>query len=349
MDKSPFIQIITRLVIFVSLISLIIIGKSMQNQQNSMVLIGFGGDTMLGRGVNEIISINGYAYPWGNLLADLKKPDLTIVNLENTFTTSIKAVPKIFNFKASPDKVKTLQLAGIDVVNLANNHILDFDVEGLQETINVLDKAGIQHVGAGMNLQDARMPVIITKRGIKIGIIGYTDNEPGWVAGPDTPGINYIQVGDIKKVQHDVAAIHDNVDLVVVTIHWGPNMQDRPSQEFINFAHQMIDAGVDIIQGHSAHVFQGIEIYKNKLIMYDTGDLVDDYRIDPILRNDHSFFYLVTVDKKGIQQVKLIPTVISNYQVNASIGKTYKNIINRIQKLSKPFGTKISNDGLITI
>lgn len=349
MKKIPFNQIIIRLVTFVSLIGLLVIGKSMQDLSKSKVLIGFGGDTMLGRGVNEIISAKGYKYPWGNLLSELKKPDLTIVNLENTFTTHLKAMPKVFNFKAPPDRVKALEAAGIDIVNIANNHILDFGMPGLKDTINTLNNANICHIGAGLNLQNARRPVIFEKNGIIIGVIGYTDNEPNWAASENNPGINYIHIGDIKKIRHDINAIRDTVDIVIVSIHWGPNMQEKPSQETIEFAHQMIDAGVDIIHGHSAHNFQGIEIYKNKLIMYDTGDLVDDYRVNPILRNDYSFFFLATVTRKEIVQLRLIPTLISNYQVNVAEGKTYKNIISRIQKLSAEFETSVSNDGLISI
>ncbi len=349
MEKIPFNQIIIRLTIFVSLISLIVIGKSMTNLSHSSALIGLGGDAMIGRGVDEIISHRGYSYPWGNLSSTLKKPDLTIINLENTFTTSTKAVPKVFNFKANPDRIKTLQLAGVDAVNIANNHILDFGKSGLEETINTLNNANISHVGAGINLKDARRPITFTKNGIVIGIIGYTDNEQGWAATKDKPGINYIRVGDIEKVRKDIASLRSTADIVIVSIHWGPNMQEKPTQKFVDFAHQMIDSGVDIIHGHSAHNFQGIEIYKNKLIMYDTGDLVDDYRVDPVLRNDWSFFYLVLVNKKGIQEIKLIPTIISDYQVNIAVGNTYKEIIDRIQMLSAPFGTTISNNGLITI
>ncbi len=349
MEKIPFNQIIIRLVVFVSLISLIIVGKSMHVKQASRLLICFGGDTMLGRGVNEVIPLRGYAYPWGNLLPILKKPDLTIVNLENTFTTNTSPIPKVFNFRAYPDRIKSLKLAGIDVVNIANNHILDFGQEGLYDTLDALDKAGIKYVGAGVNAENASRAIIINKRNFRIGIIGYTDNEPSWQAGPIKPGINYIRIGDIKKIQNDVNAIRQQVDLVIVSIHWGPNMRKQPSNEFITFAHQMIDSGVDIIHGHSAHIFQGIEIYKNKLIMYDTGELVDDYQVDSQLRNDQSFLYTIYVNKGGIQKIKLIPIIISNYQANKTEGTLYTEILKRMQRLSKQFGTTIENDGLIAV
>ncbi len=318
-------------------------------KKTAAITIGFAGDIMIGRLVNEVISQKGYSYPWGDVLPLLQRTDLNIINLETTLTTSTDRLPKTFNYKASPDRVKTLQEARIDIVNLANNHIRDFGDIGLLETIKTLDAAGIKHVGAGKNIDEAHKPVIITKNNVKIGIVGYTDNEPGWQAQENKSGTNYIKVGDIDKIHRYITPLHDKVDLLIVSIHWGPNMRERPTEEFINFAHAMIDAGVDIIHGHSAHIFQGIEIYKNKIIMYDTGDFVDDYMVDPILRNDWSFFYQVMVDKKGIKHVRLIPVIINNMQVNMAQGTEKSSIIKRMQKLSEVFGTRISDDGVIKI
>ena len=329
--------------------SIIIAGISLNTNKSNSITIGFTGDIMIGRLVNEVIGQKGYRYPWGNVLPLLKQTDLTIINLETTLTTSSQKILKVFNYKANPDRVQTLQKADIDVVNLANNHILDFGNEGLFETIQTLDNAGIKHIGAGKNIHAARRAAIVTKNNITIGIIGYTNNEPGWQAEDNKAGTNYIEVGDIETVKQDVNAIRKNVDFVIVTIHWGPNMRERPTQEFIDFAHAMINAGVDIIHGHSAHIFQGIELYKNKVIMYDTGDFVDDYAVNTLLRNDWSFLYQLEADKYGIKEIKLIPIVISNMQVNMAQDKEKRVIIKRIQDLSQEFGTTITNDGVIQV
>ena len=255
-----------------------------------------------------------------------------------------RKVSKVFNFKADPDKVQTLLEGNISVVSVANNHIGDFDKNGLLETIKVLDDAGIKPVGAGKNADQARSPIIIKKNGIKIGIFAFTDNEPGWEATKTVAGTNYISVGDIKYEQRfidDVKKARENVDILIVSAHWGPNKREQPTPEFIKFAHSLINAGVDIFHGHSAHIFQGIEIYKNKLIMYDTGDFIDDYMIYPDLRNDISFLFLVTVDRKKIKNVQFIPVLISNMQVNLALGQDFNWAADRIKKLSAPFGTKI--------
>lgn len=323
-----------------------------QIPMSSTITICFGGDTMLGRMTNEMIDATDYAYPWGNIRSLLHATDLNIINLETTLTNSTAIVRKVFNFKATPDKIETVKAGRIDVVNIANNHILDFDVTGLQETIATLDEAHIAHVGAGGSINAARKPTIITRNNIKIGIIGYTDNEPNWRATADKPGVNYLKVGDIAQFKQDIASLKGTVDIIIVGYHWGPNMREQPSSAHQAFAHAMIDAGVDIIHGHSAHIFQGIEIYKDKLIMYDTGDLVDDYAVDPKLRNDLSFLFFVTITKNGtvaISDIKLIATQIKNMQVNHATNSDTAWSIARIQKLSQEFGTRITSDGTVII
>lgn len=302
--------------------------------------IGFLGDVMLGRLVGENIEKTNFSYPWGNMIDELAKNDLNIANLETTFTKSTHPVPKVFNYKSNPKNIQSLIEGSIDVVNIANNHILDFGIEGLVDTLRVLDHAGIKHVGAGMNAEEAARPVIIEKKGIKIGIIGSTDNEPTWKAGINKPGTNYTEIGkDNARVQEAIKQLRPHVDVLIVTIHWGPNWRLRPSQEFVDFAHQMIDAGADILHGHSAHHIQGIEWYKSGLILYQTGDFVDDYAIDSTMRNDLSFLFVVDLEDHRIKNLTLIPTRIDMMQVNKAFGNDYTLLLDRISRLSKQLAT----------
>lgn len=317
----------------------------------NQLVIGLTGDVMIGRTVDSNTSREGYRYVWGNILPLLQSTDMNIVNLETTLTNSSKMVDKTFNFKATPDKVKCLLDAHVTVANLANNHILDFSEEGLIETIQTLKRAGIQYVGAGMNDKEASRPVIVTRKNIRIGILGFTDNEPGWKAGADNSGINYINVSneaDRERALLNIEQLKKEADLVVVSIHWGPNMKEFPEKNFIDFAHQMIDKGADVIHGHSAHNFQGIEVYQNKLILYDTGDFVDDYRVDPMFRNDHSFFFQVEADNKGLNKLKLFPVLISDYQVNLG-SKDAKWSWQRMLHLSGKFGTTFTEAGEVEL
>lgn len=316
------------------------------------VVIGFMGDLMIGRGVNAIIATRGYNYVWGDTLQLLRNTDLNIANLETALTNSDKEVPKVFNFKASPDRIKCLTEANIAIVNLANNHVLDFSEQGLQETLATLDNAGIEHTGAGTNIEVAAQPVTVNKKNISFAVFGCTDNEPDWKATETTPGINYIDVSnksDREKILGTVEQLEKQNDFVIVSIHWGPNLQEIPGKHFTSFAHEMVDHGASVIHGHSAHNFQGIEVYKQKLIFYDTGDFVDDYMVHADLRNDHSFFFIVEFTKQEIIKTKLVPVLISNYQVNLAPDENKSWSIQRIQQLSAKFGTKITGQGDILI
>lgn len=311
--------------------------ESWENQ--TTLTIGLGGDLMIGRLVNNELNVVNPAYVWGNLLPIMRSNDLNFVNLETTLTRSLKRIPKVFNFKADPEKVDVLTEGHIQIVNIANNHILDYSEEGFLETIRVLDQARILYVGAGKNFNQAKAPCIIEKFGINVGFLGCTDNEPTWKASLNCSGTNYLDVGDLTSIRESIVNLRKEVDLLILSIHWGPNMRQRPLPNFRKFAHDLIDLGVDIIHGHSAHIFQGVEVYKNKLILYDTGDLIDDYAVDPILRNDQSFYFIVKADNKRILSLKMIPTLISNCQVNIS---TDSGQLDRMEMLCKELKTSIN-------
>lgn len=305
------------------------------------ITIGLMGDVMIGRLVNQFLDKALPQAIWGDLLPLLQATDLNVANLETALTKSEKKVPKVFNFKADPEKVACLSAARIDVVNLANNHVLDFSIEGLLETLETLKRAGILYVGAGETLTQAIQPVIVERKGIKIGILGFTDNEPEWVAGPKKPGINYLSVGDLKCAQAAIYGVRNQVDVLIFSYHWGPNMRQKPTQPFIDFAHALIDHGVDIFHGHSAHIFQGFEEYKQGLILYDTGDFVDDYAIDPILRNDQSFLFLVKVGKKGYERLEMIPVLIRNFSLHRAQGHVAVEIEEKMRFLSEKFKVQL--------
>lgn len=310
--------------------------------------IRFMGDVMIGRNVNLKISESGYEYPWGDVLPLLRKDGINIINLEAAITTSSQRVNKVFNFKADPDKIHTLKAANIHVANLANNHIGDYGTEGLKETIRILDHHSICHAGAGINIAKAKQPVIIEANNIKIGIIGCTDNEPSWRANLH-PGTFFMTVDDSEELESEVSKLRSEIDVLILSIHWGPNMEIEPKKRQIEFAHRLIDLGVDIIHGHSAHIFQGIEVYNGKIILYDTGDFIDDYAVDELLRNDRSFLFECSIKNKKIREFKLRPVIIQNMQVSLATGHDKEYAIARMQYLSSPFGTQITDEGDVVL
>ncbi len=313
--------------------------------------IGLTGDVMLGRTLDYTIGQRGFDYPWGDVLPLMKETDFNLINLETTLTNSERKVYKTFNFRSAPENIQSLINANISVVNLANNHVRDYACEGLIETIETLDAAGIKHVGAGKNRDDAMAPAVIKRKGITVGLLGLTDNEPGWKANHG-PGINYVDLTDKEekaRILGTIETLRKEADIILVSIHWGSNMRERPEPGFVNFAHAMVGHGATIIHGHSAHIPQGIEYFHNSLILYDTGDFVDDYVVDSELRNDLSAFFIVTVDKSGILDFRLVPIRISGYQVNRAGYQDHAWVIQRIKRLSSVFDTKIDNQGILDV
>jgi poly-gamma-glutamate capsule biosynthesis protein CapA/YwtB (metallophosphatase superfamily) len=300
----------------------------------------FVGDIMLGRLVNAVLKERPPEYPWGDTLSLFHDADVRICNLEcaiSDWGTPWSATPKVFHFRSDAKNVDILRAAHIDAVPLANNHILDFEYEGLYHTINNLDAAGIHHAGAGNSIRDASEPATWEIKGIKLGLIAFTDNEPGWEAAEERPGIFYVPITlkdkRAEKLLEVVSETKDAVDLLVVSTHWGPNWGYAPPAEHIPFAYALIDAGADIIFGHSGHVVRGIEIYKHKPIMYCTGDFIDDYAVDEIERNDRSFVFVVETDRHSISRLLLYPTVIQNFQARRAENGEREAIVAKMQRL----------------
>jgi poly-gamma-glutamate synthesis protein (capsule biosynthesis protein) len=314
---------------------------------------------MLGRGVAQAIQWYGAAYPWGNVMPILQQADLTVINLECVIAEAgspWSRWPKEFCFRAPPQAIETLKLAGIDSVSLANNHVLDYEEEAFGEMLRRLKEAGIAYTGAGGNLEEASRPAILRTGQLPVGVVAFTDNEPEWAAGPNTPGINWIPITldpdeSLLPVQRAIEkARRLGAQLVIFSAHWGPNMMERPSELFQEFARQVIHLGANVFWGHSAHIFQGIEIFDGRPIFYDTGDFVDDYAVDPRLRNDYGFLYRLEVDGSRIQRIELIPTRIENCQVKLAKGATSQSIADRMQRLCLEMGTRLHlKDGRLHI
>lgn len=273
---------------------------------------------MLGRGVNEYLKkLIDKSVIWGDVLEDLKKSDVVFINLECAITNTTKRGSKdtpVFFFRTDPENVKALLSGNISYCCCANNHILDFGEEGLRETLKILDSAKIKHSGAGKNLNDAQNPAELKIRDQKIKVFAFSDNEKGWQATSSKPGINYIPIDTqdkrFKRLLGEVKDSKQKGFLVIVSAHWGPNMVRIPLDSHIEFAHRLIEAGVDIFHGHSSHIFQPVEIYNGKVIFYDCGEFLDDYAVDPIARNDQSFLFQVILEKGEIQKVVLKPIKI---------------------------------------
>jgi poly-gamma-glutamate synthesis protein (capsule biosynthesis protein) len=314
------------------------------------VTLAFVGDVMLGRAVNETIPARPPEAFWGDVLPVLRAADAVFANLECTITEHQRRWSlrrKMFHFRADPAAADVLAAANVRFVSLANNHVLDFEEQGLRDTLRHLDAAGIAHAGAGRDLEEATRPAMVDVGGFKVGVISLTDNEPLFAAKPGRPGTYYTEIRADPETLDPIAerAAHlraEGADLVVVSAHWGPNMVANPRPRFQSFARAVLEAGVDLFHGHSAHVFQGVELKNEGLILYDTGDFLDDYIVDPELRNDWSFVFLVETDGRGLRRLRLVPVKLGFARVDLAVGAESEAIVELMRERSAGFGTPLA-------
>jgi len=309
------------------------------------------GDCMLGRLVNEALLNTLPEYPWGDTLPIFRSADLRICNLECVISDRGEpwtAYPKAFHFRSSAKNIAVLKAAGMNAVSLANNHVLDYGYDALYQMLEILDRAGIAHSGAGTNLEEAACLAKICVRGKKVGLLAFTDNEPGWEATASRPGVFYVPtVLNDPRAQGLLKIVRSqwgSVDLLIVSAHWGSNWGYEPPREHIAFAHALIDAGADMIFGHSSHVFRGIELWKERLILYGAGNFVDDYAVDSRERNDQSFIYSVDTEGRTAQRVRLYPTMIRRCQARRATGIYERSIAVKMAELCGNLNTRTQWD-----
>ena len=235
------------------------------NSSETFTLL-FAGDVMLGRSVNtRILKYSDFSWPFRKISSLLSDADLTLVNLESPFRSGCKPTDGGMVFCADPRSVEGLKTAGIDIVNLANNHINNQGQEGILETMEILNKNNISFVGARRDSPETNS-AIYTIKNTKIAFLGFTDIPSG------SKNISTASPDNIKKQVSEAKKVSD---LVIATFHWGNEYSSRSLRQQ-ELAHIAIDSGADAIIGHHPHWVQEIEEYKDKPIYYSLGNLVFD-------------------------------------------------------------------------
>ncbi|OCT11938.1 hypothetical protein A8709_29180 [Paenibacillus pectinilyticus] len=240
----------------------------------TQVKLTFVGDVIMASKVEDILKQKGYDYPYSNVKDFLTKPDFTIANLETPITTRGTVQSKEYVYRSSPLALPPLKEAGVDIVNLANNHVMDYGSDGLLDTMSALDEIGIKRVGAGKDKTEAYQPVMVEKDGIKIAVFGFSRVVPegSWKAAAGHPGV--AETYDYKPPVEAIQKAKATADLVVVVAHWGVERDDNPDKYQKELAHRYIDAGADLVVGGHPHVMQGFEQYKGKWIAYSLGNFI---------------------------------------------------------------------------
>jgi poly-gamma-glutamate synthesis protein (capsule biosynthesis protein) len=251
-----------------------------------------------------------FSYIWGDALGELARarPDARIVNLETSVTRRDEyCVEKGINYRLHPDNAPCITAAGIDCCVLANNHVLDYGYAGLFETLETLARAGVRSAGAGRNLAAARAPAVIeipSKGRVVVFAFGTESSgiPPSWAGTEERPGVSLLEdlsARTVDGIRDMVREVKGPRDIVVASIHWGGNWGFGVPEEHVRFGHGLIQAGVDLVHGHSSHHVRPIEVFEGKLILYGCGDFLDDYEgITGYeeFRDDLTLMYFPSVD-----------------------------------------------------
>lgn len=325
------------------------------------------GDVMLGRGIDQILAhpsdpalhedavrdarryvalaeaVSGRiprkvedSYVWGEALAqwDRRRPDVRIANLETSITRHERPWPKGINYRMEPRNIGVLTAARIDGCSLANNHVLDWEREGLAETLATLRAAKLGFAGAGATDAAAQAPLALplSDRRRVLVFAAATDDAgvpESWNALPSRSGVHRLSdlsAATLAQVRAAIARHKRDGDVVVFSVHWGGNWGYAISPAQRAFAHGLIDkAGVDIVHGHSSHHPKAIEVHRDRLLLYGCGDFINDYEGiggNDAFRGELGLMYFPLVDAADgrLRELTLVPTRIRRFRVEQARG-----------------------------
>ncbi len=302
---------------------------------------------MLGRAVAERLAEVPPEEVWAPEVRELcRSCDLVICNLECCISTGGEPTERVrhkpFFFRGPPQAVRSLEAIGVGAVGLANNHALDYEVEALIETLELLGQAGIAVAGSGRGQAEARRGAIVEAGDRRLGLVAVSDHPREFAADRDSPGIAY---GDLKRTVPDwladeLARLDRECDHVVAFPHWGPNMTTEPARWQRRAAEQLQEAGADLVAGHSAHVFHGAGWGRRGPLLYDLGDALDDYAVDPRLRNDLG---VLAIWRPGDPEVELelVGLYLDYCRTRLAIGDEARWIAERLAGACEPLGTRV--------
>ncbi len=300
-----------------------------------------------------------YDYIWGDALVILEQlsPDVRIINLETAITTSEDFWPgKGINYRMHPANIESLTAAGIDCCVLANNHVLDWGYQGLNDTLSALHAAGLQTCGAGASLREAETPARMKVDNQSTVLVfsfchGSSGVPPSWGASDNHAGVarlDNLLEDTVQRISKLIEAYSRSNDIIIASVHWGGNWGYAIPHEQQQFAHQLIDkAEVDVVHGHSSHHPKGIEIYRGKPILYGCGDLLNDY--EGIAgyegyRDDLSLMYFPTLSSNSgkLMRFELVPTLIRKFRLNHPPLRDIQWLATMLNREGEQFGTSVT-------
>ncbi|MBI5676202.1 MAG: CapA family protein [Nitrospirae bacterium] len=253
------------------------------------------GDVLLDRGVRRAIESNGPYWPLRNVGVLIQKSDLAIFNFESSLSSEWRPGTGKYRFRGEPEFLRGLSKAGFNVAVVANNHTCDFGPEGFEETFSALDKSAIKYAGV------SDKPLFMEKKGVRVGILAYTD-----VLNTAHSTCKKLALADPVSVKADVESIRDLVDVVIVSFHWGRELEARPDDRQRTLAHAAIDSGATLVIGHHPHVLQETERYKDGLIVYSLGNFLFDNRSE---EQSKAALFKCKIENGRITSPRFIPII----------------------------------------
>ncbi|CAG9613610.1 hypothetical protein BACCIP111899_02829 [Bacillus rhizoplanae] len=320
-------------------------GKELTNKpkEDPEITLTFSGDTMFDWQLRPVIQSKGADYPFQHVKPEIEKADYSFVNLESAFTTREKKYPgQLFWIKSDPSTLQAIKNTGYDIVNIGNNHTLDYFQDGLLDTIFHVEKIGLPYIGAGKNASDAYTAREVTIKGKKFKFISFVRFMPdsAWVATNDKPGV--ANGYDLNLVTKTIKEQKKDADYMIVYMHWGVEKTNRPADYQKEYVQKMIEAGANAIVGSHPHWLQGFEYYNKVPVAYSLGNfLFPDY-----VTGHSAETGVLTIKFKGKDvQMSFNPYMIRNNQVTPLQDTEKQNMLQYLQSISND--VQIDTDGNI--
>ena len=308
------------------------------------VTIALVGDILPAARVLDYMNQYGFDYPFRETSTLLASADITAGNLETAITKrGTPELNKEYVYRGPQEALVPIKEAGFDFLSIANNHTMDYGWEGLSDTMDALDEAGISHAGSGNDDVEAFTPAYVEGNGKNVAFIGLTQVVPKveWKADRNHPGL-----AEAYSFGRAVAAVKEargNADVVVVMVHWGKEREDMPVKQQQALAYALIDAGADLVVGSHPHVLQGFEAYKGKWIAYSLGNFVFP-GMTPATTAETGVL-TATCKSGGECSLQFAPMIAKLAQPKPMEAETGKALLARLSSIS--FAAAVEEDGKI--
>jgi poly-gamma-glutamate synthesis protein (capsule biosynthesis protein) len=292
------------------------------------------------RRVRTVIAAAGGDAPLARVASLLARADVTVGNLESPLSwRGTRNEQKDVTFRGDPRGVEGLALAGFDFLSLANNHVLDYGPDALEDTIALLDERGIGHAGAGADRSAAWRPAVVERSGARVAFLSFTHILPvGFIATDARPGLARGR-GNMDAVCEAIREAKRENDYVLVSFHWGVEYQDDCNAEQVRDAHAAIDAGADMVLSHHPHVIQAVERYKGRLIAYSLGDFVFDHYSR---KTGEAFVLEAELGPDGVGAARIVPVYLdTDGRPGVVTGEAARTILERLRAISAKRGTTV--------